>query len=639
MDISVVEPFGRYRLVGVLANGGMARLALGVMTGADDFSRVVAVKQVLPHLAQSREFLQMFLNEGRLAARLDHPNIVRIYELGQIDDQYFISMEYLAGEDLSRIIRQSRERRLWIPVPAAVVVIQHITEALQCAHELRDEHSELIGLVHRDISPSNIITTYHGGAKLADFGIAKATAVAHEVGTRTGVFKGKFAYAAPEQVGGGSVDARSDVFAAGIVLWELICLRRLFKREHEVATIRAVENAEVPPMRSLRPEVPAQLEEVVLTALAKDPAKRFQNANAMSEALDDVLRTIRARTSPKLVRTWLAELFGEDRAKLKMAIAQGRGLENLDPESQRVVLSAAQADLLDLKPMPPRDRAERGDSAADRAEGSPVQPKRITRDRASASGSGSPSSGSHRRPPPLPTDESPSSPSGTPSTSTSEPRAAWSTDITPNPTWTSAPFQEAISWTATNPQQHSVSETAARIAIPRHAWTTGRRLWSTLGAVALLISSVGVAWSMWSGGHDKASAGELRLSTDPPVASILVNGEATGLMTPASLQHLPTGRLLLVRLEKSSYAPEEFSITLRPGERLDRVVPLRQLALVRFELPSETVVQIGGKRLSNGETTELIPGEHKALVLRGNTEVGVRSLSVRPGPQDIKLKD
>jgi serine/threonine protein kinase len=328
--------YGKYRLVGEISIGGMAELFLGLQAGMEGFVKVVALKRILPHMAASSEVVEMFLEEARLAARLDHPNIVHIYDLGSSDGQYFISMEYLPGEDLSRIISFSRKDKKPASAELAAAVVQAAADGLHFAHQLTDEQGKLLGLVHRDVNPSNIIVTYHGQVKLVDFGIAKATVKAG--GTQKGMIKGKPGYVAPEQANGSPADARSDVFCLGIVLWELLALRKLFMRETEAGTLMAILNDPAPLLRQIRPDVDLMLEQIVQRALAKDPAARYQSAAELHDALERWFKGRNAsRPSTKDVATWLTGLFGAERSRAKTQIARGSNLATAIPVVMKAI--------------------------------------------------------------------------------------------------------------------------------------------------------------------------------------------------------------------------------------------------------------------------------------------------------------
>jgi serine/threonine-protein kinase len=317
------ETFGRYQLLGLLGQGGMGRLYVAERRGIQGFVKIVALKQILPHLDDSPALREMFLDEARIAAKLEHPNIVATYELGEVQGKLFISMEYLPGEDFATIVARCQgERRL--PVEVATALAQQAAQGLHHAHEARDEQGRLIGLVHRDVNPRNIFLTYHGVVKLLDFGVVRG-----RDGQRTapGAFKGKYGYCAPEQLEGGAVDRRTDVFCLGIVLWECLTGTRLFDAGADAQTIDAVRSRPIQPPSALRPEIPPALDEIVLRALSRDPARRYQSAHDLSEALDAFLLERDMRPTSKSVGRWLESMFGAERASLKKAIAQGASVE------------------------------------------------------------------------------------------------------------------------------------------------------------------------------------------------------------------------------------------------------------------------------------------------------------------------
>jgi serine/threonine-protein kinase len=273
------ETFGRYRLLGLLGQGGMGRLYIAERRGVQGFVKIVALKRILPHLADSARLRDMFLNEARIAARLEHPNIVATYELGEVEGKYFISMEYLPGEDLLAVIHRSQGGQV-IPIEIAAALAQQAAQGLHYAHDARDGQGRLIGLVHRDVNPRNIFVTYHGVVKLLDFGMVRNPAGPKSV---PGVFKGNYGYCAPEQLESGRVDRRTDVFCLGIVLWECLTGARLFDAATDVETIDAVRSRRVLRPSALRPEVPPALDEIALRALARDPGRRHQSAHELSE--------------------------------------------------------------------------------------------------------------------------------------------------------------------------------------------------------------------------------------------------------------------------------------------------------------------------------------------------------------------
>ncbi len=277
-------PFGNYILMDKVAMGGMAELFKARQNGVDGFKRIVAIKRILPHLAANQDFVTMFTDEAKLAAQLNHPNIGHIYELGKIEDSYFIAMEFVDGKDLRATLKEMEEEHKKMPFRASVYIARKVCSALSYAHRAKDIDGNPMGLVHRDISPQNIIISKNGEVKLVDFGIAKAITKASH--TQSGSLKGKLLYMSPEQAWGKTIDLRADIFALGIVLWELLTGRRLFFGDSEMSILEKVREAVVEPVKNFRDDIPAGLERIVNKALEKDPKKRYQTCKAMQADLE-----------------------------------------------------------------------------------------------------------------------------------------------------------------------------------------------------------------------------------------------------------------------------------------------------------------------------------------------------------------
>ena len=316
------ERFGKYLLVGEIAVGGMAEVFLAVHRGVEGFIKCVVIKRVLPHLTKNPEFVRMFIEEARLEARLEHPNIVRTYEFGEVDGHYFTAMEYLAGEDLFKALNNLSLSRHLMPLHIAAGITSQLCSGLHFAHQFTDTAGKPLNLVHRDINPANVIITYSGEVKIIDFGVAKSNANAQ---TLSGMIKGKVAYMPPEQLLGREVDQRADIFSTGVVLWEVLTGRPLFLRSNEAATLYAIMNAPIPPPSKLRSDVPPQLDRIVGRALARLPEDRYDTAEEMANALDDFL-TQMPRYDARVLAGKLEELFGSTRAEAKRSIAQTRSL-------------------------------------------------------------------------------------------------------------------------------------------------------------------------------------------------------------------------------------------------------------------------------------------------------------------------
>ncbi len=277
---------GRYQLLGQLALGGMAEIHLARLAGEAGFEKTVVVKRLLPELVASPAFVAMFLDEGKLVARLDHPNICEVHELGRDGAEYFLAMPYLDGVPVTELIARPRDPDRISELRVACSVILQACAGLHHAHELRDADGHPAGLVHRDVSPSNLFVTSAGAVKVLDFGVAKVRGAAE---TEAGTIKGKTQYMAPEQLLGEPLDRRCDVFALGIVLYELATHQRLFKRPSDYLAARAILEEPIPRADVADPAIPAAIAEVIATALARDRTARYPDAAALGRALEDAL--------------------------------------------------------------------------------------------------------------------------------------------------------------------------------------------------------------------------------------------------------------------------------------------------------------------------------------------------------------
>ena len=314
---------GSFEIVRRLARGGMAELFLARTRGPQGFEKLVVLKQILPRYAGRRRFVQQFLDEARLAASLDHPNIAQAYDIGMVDGNYFFTMEYLHGPDLRAILARSWRVRAPFPIEHAVQIARHVAAALHYAHEKQGREGPL-GVVHRDVSPSNVVVTYDGATKLLDFGVAKAAT--SSVKTRTGALKGKVSYMSPEQAKGGAVDRRSDLFSLGVVLWEMVTTERLYRTDNDLATLQRILHEPAPPPSTLRPDCPLELERIVLRALAKDPAARYATAADLVGELDELAREAKLKQSPSGLAATISGLFSAELAAWRQAEAAGVAL-------------------------------------------------------------------------------------------------------------------------------------------------------------------------------------------------------------------------------------------------------------------------------------------------------------------------
>ena len=280
-------PFGRFNLNKRLALGGMGEVHLASCDGTGGLPTTLVIKRLLPHLARDKEFLDLFLNEARIAARLNHPNVARTFELGEAEGRWYLAMEYVDGHTLRDLLDKARALKVEVPVPVAVYVASQAAVGLGHAHRATDEQGRPLKVVHLDVSPQNLILGFAGEVKLIDFGIARAARRSKAV--QEEVLRGKYPYMSPEQVSEGDVDHRSDQFSLAAVLWELLCGRRLFPADAPAKAIELVQRCEVQAPSKLAGMLPRGLDEAVLRALKKNPAERFPDVQTFGNALDAVL--------------------------------------------------------------------------------------------------------------------------------------------------------------------------------------------------------------------------------------------------------------------------------------------------------------------------------------------------------------
>jgi serine/threonine protein kinase len=334
------QEFGRYYLVDKIAVGGMAEVFKARIFSEGGFQKLLVIKRILGHLSGNDEFVDMFIDEAKISVELQHPNIVQVYDFGKLRDNYFIAMECVEGKDVKGILRKLAERRKILPVEYAACIAHEMAKGLDFAHKKADLQGKPLGIIHRDISPSNILVSYDGEVKVADFGIAKAQISLYN--TKDGVLKGKFEYMSPEQASGEDITPSSDIFAAGIILHEMLTGRRLFKTDSEIKTLNKIKAVDVPLPSELNPTVPARMDEIVMKALSRDPADRFKDCRALQQALIEFMYP----STPDVVRDslkhFMAELFSEEiaaeRERLQAgsdaAVAMWESAEEIDLEEE-----------------------------------------------------------------------------------------------------------------------------------------------------------------------------------------------------------------------------------------------------------------------------------------------------------------
>lgn len=580
VDAPAPEEFGRYRLLGVLGQGGMARLYLAEQVGIEGFSKLVALKRVLPHLASDPDFRRMFLTEARLAARLEHPNVIATYELGEVDGQHFLSMEYLPGEDLAAVLDAARNEHP-IPVEIAATIAQLSALGLHYAHELVEPSGAAAGIVHRDVNPSNIFVTYHGEVKLLDFGIAKVRS--RDVPLSSGSFRGKLSYAAPEQLTGAQLDRRADVFCLGIVLWECLTGRRLFDGDTEGARVQAVQSRPIPKPSLLRPELPPELDAITLKALARRREDRFQTAHELAEALDAALGRRPGRPTAKELGRWLELLFGRERAEAKRSIALGRNVPSA---------------LAQLQQLPPPRRPHTGSSSGVRLRAawstevgaSSSRPARIAE-------------------------------SGTPAMSMGGVASEWPRTLTGSSAL-ELPFDDP-----------SLTRAPVR-----------RRIGAITGGALLLASGLALVPQLVPSAGDNSPAARsasatLIVSSEPSGALIFVDGEPTGLVTPTHVHGLSPSTEIMLRLERSGHLSSSERVDLPSSGEIARHLTL-PAALGTLELlnsPPGAVSFVDGRPQGDARRLVLPVGAHMVRVeLRGQVLLQ-REVEIAQGEQTLTL--
>jgi len=352
-------PFGKYYLLERISVGGMAEVFKAKAFGVEGFERLIAVKRILPSIAEDEEFITMFIDEAKIAVQLTHANIAQIFDLGKVGDSFFIALEYVAGKDLRTIFDKMRKHNQTIPSPMAAYVIMKTCEGLDYAHNKKDATGRDLNLVHRDVSPQNVLISYDGDVKLIDFGIAKAAGKAGK--TQAGILKGKFGYMSPEQVRGLPLDRRSDIFGLGICLWEMVTGERLFIGESDFSTLEKVRNVEIVPPSTYNKRIPEDLEKIILKALSKEVEDRYQSAMDLHDDLQSWMYTSGNFFARKDLSAFQQEVFKQD---IQMETASNEG---------------SSADLAKSTTPPPPPRVSRPPAGRGPARpGAPPPPPKVT---------------------------------------------------------------------------------------------------------------------------------------------------------------------------------------------------------------------------------------------------------------------
>ncbi|MFW6369186.1 MAG: PEGA domain-containing protein [Myxococcota bacterium] len=580
------EKLGKYSLLKLLATGGMAEIWLARQREVEGFEKLVVVKRILPHLSSNADFVRMFLDEARLAAQLSHPNIVQIYELGRVDELYFIAMEFIHGENLRVVNRAATRAGTGFHHDLCAKVISQSCEALYYAHNKTDVAGRPLGLVHRDISPQNIILSFEGQTKVVDFGIAKAATQCEE--TRTGVLKGKYAYMSPEQCRGDKLDGRSDIFALGIVLWELATGTRLFKQASELMILKAICDEPTPAPTQVRRDIPAELEAIILKALAKHPEERFQDCYQMHLALEGYLRSREHQVTSLTLAEAMRGLFSEKLAGWQKVI---EGLEEEDDEDLESALFSDLSDLIE------------GRTPASQITRSPMH---------DSSGSKPLIVLAEEAPPPRPAQEAPRAPEK------------------PSP----------------EPARRSRFSASTLVLGALLLAVAGAWAWQSLGP------GFGKPADSENDEPPPVEAtGTIALSSTPSGAEVFINGNSRG-HTPLTLAGMPVEETLRVRVQAEGYDPWLTEILLdRPGTtrrlsaRLERGVNAPPAVLEIRTEPAGARVLVDGAAVPGltPVTLEVGPARtgKEVRIEKSGFEAETRTLDLEPGSRgrwDLSLR-
>ena len=348
--------FGKYILLERISVGGMAEVFKAKSFGEEGFEKILAIKRILPSMAEDEEFIEMFIDEAKISGQLSHPNIGQIFELGKIDNSYFIAMEYVWGKDVLQIQNRFRRYRQSMAMSMAVFIASRVCEGLDYAHCKKDETQTPLHIIHRDVSPQNVLVSYSGEVKIIDFGIAKARSRSSK--TQAGVLKGKFGYMSPEQVRALPLDQRSDIFSIGTILYEMCTGERLFTGESDFATLEKVRNSIVPAPSKINPKITPDLEQIILKALRKDPDERYTRASELQEDLTNFLMRQSPIFTTKNLAATVSELFSTERVREQGAMERYKQIKREDLNAFSIPPSARREQAISLLPQGPPSAPE-----------------------------------------------------------------------------------------------------------------------------------------------------------------------------------------------------------------------------------------------------------------------------------------
>ncbi|HPQ80107.1 MAG TPA: PEGA domain-containing protein [bacterium] len=538
------KQFGKYFLIDKLAVGGMAEIYKAKTFGVDGFEKELAIKRILPHCAADKDFITMLIAEAKLSVLLSHANIVQVYDLGKVEDDYFISMEFIHGVNLRDILYHAREAKIPIPLDIAVYIVSEVCKGLDYAHRKTDQTNKPLNIVHRDVSPQNVLISYEGEVKIVDFGIAKAAMnISH---TMAGILKGKIAYMSPEQALGKAIDSRTDIFSTGILLYEVITGTKLFTGESQFEVLKKIRTTHITP-DNLPDSVPAALKPIVAKALAYSVEERYQNAGDFQIDLTKFLYSTYVDFSPRKLAAFIRKIFATEIKGDQMAGARGAAAEQ-QTSSMDIIEGAKQVEIVHN----PEEASPREDTARTRTPEEDFKDTQVK---------------------PKPTEAAPPSPPET-----------------------------------TEREKKRVASRASK-ALKGTIW------------LAALIAAVAVAMRFvptlrfWEGALEPPPAAEpsvppvaqppvasppavekppalepkgvLSIISEPIGAAIMVDGRATGKVTPAAIENLPIGKEIRIAVSKPDFSDFEQSVTLGSAEPQTLKVKLSPISQPKVAEPAQ----------------------------------------------------
>jgi len=579
--------FGKYLLLERINVGGMAEIFLARSRGVHGFKRILAIKKILPTMAEDEEFIAMFVDEARIAAELSHAGIVQIFELGKFEDDYYIAMEFVHGKDLRFIQERLVRERRPITIALASWIILRICEALDYAHTKKDPSGRPLGIIHRDVSPQNVIISYEGEVKICDFGIAKAANRSQK--TQAGVLKGKFGYMSPEQVRGLPLDGRSDIFTVGTLFYEMVTLERLFVGESDFSTLEKVRNADVVPPSTYNRDVPEELEEIILRALSKEVEDRFQSTAEFAEAIQAFMLNNEMSSARELSgfmkETFSVELEAELRRLDEYQELPEASLQIID-DAGRFAPEAAEPDNVDLD-------AKTLIFAS--SESGPDKPKKLA-------------------PPPIPKKPR-SAPAGNPSPSAGAPAELLDAktmifqdpDIQPEEDISELPTKGVMD----RPDLRLVETGAAGGARPRK--TGARSLREKLFFPMAVFVALLLGWSLFvttrlQQRRPVAISTEVELITWPSTdVKVYLDGTQVASDTPFTARDMNPG-VHSLRVEREGYEQVEKRFELSAGTRMVMELSLRKIEETAPESPP-------AEKPPEEKTPEPVPGENPPVLI------------------------